>query len=420
MQETLTINSAWLRDRLAALGLTQWWVAEQIGVDRRTVMRWANGQVRSIRKENALALADVLDCQVHHLLEVPGAASLGSVDNQRAAARALAAANVLDKLGPAHQWGVAESVLKATAVSDLPAAVLGRLYYQLGVACWRQDKLAEAHLHNDAALTIARETLDRDLEVRALGSRANLRWWRGDVAAALADWRHALSNAHAMKDRDRASLHSNLGAALYESGHTDAGRMEIETALDLLRRDGTPMQKSIAHAHLALLALDCDDLRDVERNVRRSEALARRADYRRGLALASMLMAEIRAVAKDSAGTSEAIDRGLGAFEALGIAEAMTQRLAGRAWRRLGRLADAAAALRAGLPLATEFPLERADLHAELARVAALRGDADEAREEADRAAALYASCGAQLKTQRLSEAMSPHVAWRPTVDAVR
>ena len=38
MRDALTINGAWLRDRLAALGLTQWWVAEQIGVDRRTVM----------------------------------------------------------------------------------------------------------------------------------------------------------------------------------------------------------------------------------------------------------------------------------------------------------------------------------------------------------------------------------------------
>ena len=419
MQETLTINSAWLRDRLAALGLTQWWVAEQIGVDRRTVMRWTNGQVRSIRKANAVALADVLDCQVHHLLEVRGAASLGSPDNQRAAARALAAANVLDKLGPAHQWGVAESVLKATAVSDLPPPVLGRLYYQLGVACWRQDKLAEAQLHNDAALAIALDTQDRDLEVRALGSRANLRWWRGEVAAALADWRYALANAGAMKDRDRASLHSNLGAALYESGHTEEGRVEIETALDLLQRDGTPMQKSIAHAHLALLALDCDDLRDVERNVRRSDALARRADYRRGLALAYMLTAEIRAAANDEAGTSQAIERGLGAFEALGIAEAMTHRLAGRAWRRLGRLETAASALRAGLPLATEFPLERADLHAELARVAALQGKPDEARNHADRAAVLYASCDAQLKTRRLFEVMSPHVAWRPACGAI-
>jgi plasmid maintenance system antidote protein VapI len=173
MHEALRINSAWLRDRLASLGLTQWWVAEQIGVDRRTVMRWANGQVRSIRKENAVALADVLDCQVHHLLEVQGAASLGSVDDQRAAARALAASNVLDRLGPAHQWSVAETVLKASAVGDLPPAILGRLYYQLGVDVLAAGQLAEARVHNDAALTIAHETDDRDSKcVRSAAERA--------------------------------------------------------------------------------------------------------------------------------------------------------------------------------------------------------------------------------------------------------
>jgi tetratricopeptide (TPR) repeat protein len=419
MAEALTLNAPWLRERMAALGLTQWWVAEQVGVDRRTVMRWANGQVQTIRRDNAIALADVLECPVHQLLEVRESASLGSIDDQRAAARALAAADLLDRLGPPHQWGVAESLLKATAVSGLPPAVLGRLYYQLGVACWRQDKLAEASVHNDAALAIAHDAADHELEARALGSRANLRWWRGEVTAALADWQRALSRAGPIKDRERASLHSNLGAALYELGHTDAGRMEIASAVRLLKSDGTAMQRSIAHAHLALLALDCDDLRGVEANVRRSQSLARRAGYRRGLALAHMLNAEVREAALDEAGTSGEIARGLEAFAALGIAEAMTQRLAGRAWRRLGRLAEASAALRAGLPLAIDFPLERADLHAEAARVAALQGDLAEARTHADRAAALYALCEAHPKLARLATVMSPHVAWRRACDAV-
>jgi tetratricopeptide (TPR) repeat protein len=414
MRESLRINSTWVRDRLVTLGLTQWWVAEQIGVDRRTVMRWANGQVRSIRSDNAQALADVLDCRLHDLLEVRDAAALGTVEDQRAAARALVDAGVLDRLGPSHQWSLAESLLKATAVRGLPADILGRLYYQLGVACWRQDKLAEAGRHNDAALAIALRSGDSELEVRALGSRATLRWWRGEVRVALHDWRSALAGAAMMSARDRASLHSNLGAALYEIGDVEAGRREIETALALFRRDGTPTQKSIAHAHLALLALDCGDMREAARHARRSGTLAKRADYRRGLALAQLLTAELRAAEDDAAEASAAISRGLAAFSALGIAEATTQRLAGRAWRRLGRLADAADALRVGLRLAGEFPLEQADLHAELALVAALGGQADVACSHADRAASVYARCDAPLKVQRLAEAMSPHVAWRP------
>ena len=419
MDEPVRVNSDWLRNRLVARGLTQWWVAEQIGVDRRTVMRWVNGQVRTIRSGNARALAKVLDCDIHDLLEARGPASLASVEDQRAAGRALAQAGVLDCLGPLHQWNVAESLLKATAVSDLPPAVLGSLYHQLGVALWRQDKLTEAEVHNDAALAIARRIGDGELEVRALGSRANLLWWRGEVEAAMSDWRDALASTASIKPRDRAGLHSNLGAALYETGHIDAGRVEIETALDLLQDGGTPMQESIARGHLALLALDCDEMIEAERQARRSEALARSGDYRRGLALAHLLLAEVHAATRDVAATSDGIAHGLAAFAALGIAEATTHRLAGRAWRRVGRLDDAASTLRDGLPLATGFPLERADLHAELARVAALQRDADLSRSEADRAATLYASCNAQRKTQRLAEAMSPHVAWRPPLPAL-
>jgi hypothetical protein len=41
----LPIDTTALRNRVAALGLRQWWLAEQLGVDRRTVLRWINGQV---------------------------------------------------------------------------------------------------------------------------------------------------------------------------------------------------------------------------------------------------------------------------------------------------------------------------------------------------------------------------------------
>ena len=413
LDEPLQLNSTWLRDRLAAQGLMQWWVAEQIGVDRRTVMRWVNGQVRAIRAANARALAGVLGCAGDELLQRRGAAPLASDEDRRAAGLALAQAGVLDRLGPVHQWHVAEALLKATAVPDLPLPVLGSLYWQLGVACWRQDKLAEAQRHNDTALAIAQRTGDRGLTVRALGSRANLSHWRGDCADAIADWRAALADARYVEPRERGGLHTNLGAALYETGDLAAGRDELEAALALLRTAGTPMQRSIALAHLALLALDADDCAEALHAARRSEALARRGDYRRGMALAQLLLAETAAAAGDGAATAAGIARGLAAFAALNVAEALNHRLAGRAWRRLGRLDAAALALRAGLPLARAFPLERADLHAELARVAAEGGDAAAARAEADRAAQGYVRCSAPRKIDALARAMSPHVTWR-------
>ena len=61
------LHSAWLRNRITELGLKQWWLAEQLLVDRKTVLRWVNGQVRTIQRDNAVALAAILGCRLDEL-----------------------------------------------------------------------------------------------------------------------------------------------------------------------------------------------------------------------------------------------------------------------------------------------------------------------------------------------------------------
>ncbi len=365
----LPLNSAWLRHRIAELGLRQWWLAEQIGVDRRTVMRWVNGQVRSLLPEHAQRLAGVLGCPVAELLRHDEAPELAGADAQRAAGHALAAARLLDRLGPVHEWDVAERLLKAITVPDLPRGVLGELYLQLTEACWRQDKLAEAERHAARAFDIATSLGDPALTARALGHRANLRYWRGEVEPALADWHAALAGAAGLEARVRAGLHSNLGAALYETGRLDAGETQLREALALLRRDGPPMNRSIAHGHLALLALERGDAAGALREARRSEALARRGAYRRGLAFAALLRADALALQGDAAGARAALGLALPAYAALGIREALNHRLAARALRRLGAFDEAGAQLALAARLATGFPVEAEAVRAEQARL---------------------------------------------------
>ena len=260
MSPLLQLNATWLRNRVAELGLRQWWLAEQLGVDRRTVLRWVNGQVRSIPPARAAALAQVLACRLEDLLLHEPGRELASAEDQRAAGLALAASTLLDRLGPAGEWDVVEQLVKASAVPDLPVHVLGRLYHQLSVACWRQDKLTEATVHNQTALALAERCGDQALRADALGSQANLLLWRGDVAPALAAWREALALARWLTPRQRGALHSNLGAAWLEIGQLASARAELRQALACFETDGTPMNHSVLRAHLALLALAEGDL----------------------------------------------------------------------------------------------------------------------------------------------------------------
>ncbi len=359
MAALLTLNATALRNRVAQLGLRQWWLAEQLGVDRRTVLRWVNGQVRSIAPDRAEALAGVLGCPVTELLLHEPTTQLASPDDQRRAGQALAASQLLDRLGPVGEWDVAEQLIRAAAVPDLPVDVLGRLHHQLSVACWRQDKLAEAAAHNAAALDLATRCGDRALLADALGSRANLSFWRGDLGEATARWERALALSPWLTPRQRGALHSNLGAARVDTRQPEAGRQHLLAALACFEQDGTPMNHAIPHGNLALLALQEGDTAALADHSQRARQHAQRADYRRGLAFSDLLDAVATAHRQDRAATQALLARGQAAFAAQGIAESLNHRLAAEAWWALGDVEAARAAADCALRLSAGFPVER-------------------------------------------------------------
>lgn len=359
MPALLTLNATALRNRVAERGLRQWWLAEQLGVDRRTVLRWVNGQVRGIAPERAAQVAAVLGCPLSELLLHDDDAQLASTEDQRAAGLALASSRLMDRLGPVGEWDVIEQLVRASAVPDLPVHVLGRLYHQLCVACWRQDKLAEATTHNATALVLAERCGDQSLLADALGSRANLAFWRGDLAGAQASWEAALAKSAWLTPRQRGALHSNLGAALVDTGQPDAGRPHLLAALDCFEQEGSPMNHAIAQGNLALLALQQGDVAALADHSQRARQHALRGDYRRGLALSDLLDAVAAAHAPDRAATQALLARGLAAFAEQGIAESLNQRLAAEAWWALGDGDAARTAAAEALRLAASFPVER-------------------------------------------------------------
>jgi tetratricopeptide (TPR) repeat protein len=372
MSDWAALNATALRNLMAQRGLRQWWLAEQLGVDRRTVLRWVNGQVRQVQPAQLQALAQALGCAADALrLHEPGA-QLATADDQRAAGQALVRSKLLDRLGAIGEWDVVEQLVKASAVPDLPLPVLGRLYHQLCVACWRQDKLALAASHNQAALDIAQRCDDRALRADALGSRANLQFWAGDWPAAQASWQEALALAAWIGPRERGALHSNLGAALLETGDAAAGRAQLQEALACFDTDGTAMNHSIAHAHLALAALALGDVDGAARHAAQSARQAQAGDYRRGQAFAPLLQAVVAARQGQRDAALDALQRSQAAFAALGIDEALNHRLAAEVWRWLGDAAAARAACQQALQRAAGFPFEQAAAQAEWQRIQAL------------------------------------------------
>ena len=370
-EDPVPLNSAWLRNRVAELGLKQWWLADQLGVDKKTVIRWLHGHVRALQPANARALAAVLGCRVADLTRPRDTVDLACAQDQRAAAALLTTSTLIDKLGPVGEWDVIEGLLKAVAVPDLPLHVLGTLYNRLCEACWRQDKLDEAEAVNRAALAVAERCGDQALRAGALPSQANLQHWRGASAEAIAGYRSCLALRAFLEPRTLGAIHSNLGAALYETGEWDAGEAELHAALAQFRFGGTPTNRSIAHANLAMLALLRGDVATAEFHNDAAHTHAQQGDYRRGLALARRVQAEIDAHRGDAEQALHALADARAAYAALGIREAPNLEAEARVLRRLGRLDEAERTLVDALPLAADFPLEAASLQRELARLRA-------------------------------------------------
>jgi tetratricopeptide (TPR) repeat protein len=404
-QPTIILNSAWLRNRVAELGLKQWWLAEQVGVDKKTVIRWMHGHVRAIQTSNAQALASVLGCRTADLELPRDAVDLATADDQRAAAALLANSALLDKLGPVGEWDVIESLLKAVAVADLPLHVLGTLYNRLCIACWRQSKIEQAEAYNLAAFDAARRCGDQALLAGAHASCANLLHWRGACAQAQAHYRAGLELARFIEPAAVGGLHCNLGASLYETGDVDAGELELREALALYRFGGSAMQISIVHCHLAILALRRGDWPAARVHTEASESHALQADYRRGLAMGAMLHADIDARLGNAVAAETALQRGLSMFGALGIAEGPNCEIEGRVMRLSQRPADARRALGEGLRLAAAFPLERGRLHVELALTEQGDGEAERAQASARQAIKLFLVCEAPLLAQAVADA---------------
>lgn len=394
-EHIVAIDAARLRNRVTELRLRQWWIAEQLGIDRKTVARWLGGQVRTMRADNAAALAEVLRCAVADFERRDGDADLASPDDQRAAGLALAAGTLLERLGPVGEWDVAERLIRASAVPDLPPHVLAALYNQLCVACWRQSRMTEAESHNQRAMALVERCGDLALRADALASRANLAHWRGDSALAQATYREALTlRAHIAPAR-HAGLRNNLGASLYECGDFAAGRIELEASLDEFRLVGTPMQLSIARTHLALLDLRVDDVAGARVHADWSRRHAQEGGYQRGLAMVELLRAEIAGREGRFGDARQALRDGLARFASLGIDEGLNREIAARVHRLLGETDAARAAVAAGLAVSAGFPLQAAHLHFEAACIEHAAGDVPAGRAAARRARDGFEACGA-------------------------
>jgi DNA-binding Xre family transcriptional regulator len=367
------LNHIFLKNRIAELGVKQWWLAEQIGVDRKTVIRWVQGQVKSIQIENAEKLIKILDCRMDELKSTNESKQFATAEDQKAAAALLVTSSLIGKLGPIGEWNVIESLLKSTMVPNLPLNILGELFDQLTIASCRQSKIDQASTYNFKTEEIAMKSGDKALLASALLSKANIQAWRGKITQAIGSYRDCMALGKYLEPGTLAAVYSNWGAVLYESGDLVGGKNAIQMSLPIFKTHHKPTSLSIAYAHLAMIALQEAQNEVALEQVSTSIQYAVVEDYRRGMHMGKLIQAEIAARLGDTAMAQTLVTSALSEFEKMGIHEGLNFEYAGRTHRLIGELDSAEAYLRQGLKAALDFPVCLAALHMELAEVLRLK-----------------------------------------------
>lgn len=402
-KQKVLLNHVFLKNRIAELGIKQWWLAEQVGVDRKTVIRWIQGQVRSVQQENAEKLAKILDCDLSELTVANGADQLATAQDQKVAAALLVKSSLIDKLGPIGEWNVIESLLKATVVPNLPLNVLGELYNQLTIASWRQSKIDQAAEYNAKSEEIAQKTGDRELLASVLISKANIHSWRGQTAKAIATYRECLSFEKFIERRVLGSINSNLGAVLYESGNLDGGERALRTAIEIFADPGQSTNRSVAHCHLAMILLQRNQPDLAAQEARNSIRCAEEDDYRRGQQMGKLILAEVEARRSHKLEALELVASALEGFSKLGIHEGLGFEYAGRVQRLVGNFDQAVSDLKEGIATAQAFPIDLASLKVELARTLKMM-KSDMWRDAAVEAIAIFTAAECPLRVDMIKK----------------
>jgi CHAT domain-containing protein len=250
---------------------------------------------------------------------------------------------------------------------------LSQILTFLGIVSRARGEYDRALEYYGEALAFTRKMGNRRSEAQILGNTGNVYVDLGRYARAAELFRESLAIAEAIGYAAQVGFaHQNLGNAMASVGRTGDAASELEAALAVWRKlDRRPQIAFTLHALGALRLFQLDDLNGARRALEESLAVAREIKEADAESLA---LIDLGWVALRSGEAALALHR---ADEALAIAreragpdvqyQALTAR--GAALRRLGRIDDAIAALRASADIVNDL---RANVSSDESKIAYL------------------------------------------------
>ncbi len=250
------LNHQFVVNQIDAHQLRRWWVAEQLGISRRTLQRWLNGSTANISNPAIKQLADILGCHTREIVAKEVSSSLATHQEQVEAAKALGNSDLLSTMTPGHQFALYTKLARGMLVTGLGKQELGALYMNLSLSQFRQGQLAEAGQYAAEAKAIALEVSDQHLLLRANMQLSYQAYLRGDARQCLKLDDENLNLAKLLEDKKLIAANlSNLGDQYLNFGDFSKSLSYQLEAIAQYEEIGCGVESNLAFCHLGLAAL---------------------------------------------------------------------------------------------------------------------------------------------------------------------
>lgn len=164
--------------------LKQWWLAEQIGVSRYTVLRWLNGKIRHIQTENLERLAALLECTPKELEVDDRLFSSSLADRRHRCAVEIIDHDLAEILRKADCFELYETIVKSLDLESVSSHHQFDAYCTLSSSLINQAKFDEATRVGLKASDLAQVTGNNEHQIKALGLLVVCHSALGDFAQA--------------------------------------------------------------------------------------------------------------------------------------------------------------------------------------------------------------------------------------------
>ena len=362
-EEQVLLDLVFFDNRFRELELKQWWLAEEIGVDRKTIGRWLTGQTKRIRKDNLKKLSEILECVEDDLILKDEASQFASINEQKAAAKLIEQENLLEILTPTGKWPLLEGLIKASMEPHLPLSLLGQLYNFLCIAAWRQSDLEKAEAYLVKAKEMASKTSHQSVIARTKLNEATLASFRGNIKESIDGYQYCIDHQKYLDEPGvLASALSNIACVYHEYGDFDKALAYQLQAIEEFTKQEKPLNLSIAYIGLCDVHLELGQLDEAWAACEKSLEMAKSSQMQRGLGDCDLFFSLILSKKGKFEEALNYWKKCHAKFLSLGIDEGRTYRAGAVCFYGLENENEAIELVDKGLEKSKDFPFEQSQL----------------------------------------------------------